>query len=166
MNTLVEERVIRNSLDHDVLHASARQMAASGGGLPAVIAGLQAEFGLAEEAASEVAAKVFGLQTMSLAELSEHSLALSLAPFSDFVRRHVLVLEAPDGYLVAAPNPLDGALRDWLEGVVPLARRLTWRLASASVLAAYLAREESRVRALDSGFGGESSEITHPRFVN
>ena len=159
MNTLAEEKTIMDSLDRAALVATARQRAAAGGGIPAVMAGLQADFGLAEETAGELAAAIFGLQAISLAELAEHSLALAVAPFAEFVRRQALVLEAADGYLVAAANPLDAGLRDWLEARISLDRQLTWRLAPAGVVTAYLAREEGRVRTLDSSLGGEEGAI-------
>jgi general secretion pathway protein E len=145
--------------EHDVLFAEACQLAAAGRGLPAVLASLQADFGQSEEAAGELTARAFGLDAISLAELAEHSLALSLAPFAEFIRRQALVLEAGDAYLIATPNPFDVAVRDWLEALVPLGKQLRWRLAPSSVLAAFLAREENRVRALDGSLSGEGGQI-------
>ncbi|MDP2883183.1 MAG: GspE/PulE family protein [Azonexus sp.] len=145
--------------EHDVLLGEACQLAAAGRGLPAVMAALQADFGQSEEAAGELTALAFGLNAISLAELSEHSLALSLAPFAEFIRRQALVLEAGEAYLIATPNPFDVALRDWLEGLVPLGKPLHWRLAPPSVLTAFLAREETRVRALDGSLSGEGGQI-------
>lgn len=69
--------------------------------------------------------------------------------------------DAESGYLVATPNPFDAALRDWLEGLVPLGRPLIWRVAAASVVTAYLAREENRVRALDGSSSGEGEQAAH-----
>lgn len=158
MNSPLEEGRLIDHLERDTLLREARRLAA-GGGLPAVLAGLQGEFGQSEAAAAELAAAAFGLATISLGEMSEHSLALSLASFSEFVRRQALVLEAGDGLLVATPNPFDASLRDWLEGMVPLGRAVDWRLAPPALLTAYLAREESRVRALDGSLGGESGQI-------
>ncbi|NTV70189.1 MAG: type II/IV secretion system protein [Azonexaceae bacterium] len=145
--------------EHDVLLGEACQLAAAGRGLPAVMAALQADFGQSEEAAGELTALAFGLNAISLAELSEHALALSLAPFAEFIRRQALVLEAGEAYLIATPNPFDVAVRDWLEGLVPLGKPLLWRLASPSVLTAFLAREETRVRALDGSLSGEGGQI-------
>ncbi len=159
MNSPVEERLLIDTLERDALVAESRQMAAAGGGLVAVMAALQADFGQSEEVAGELTAVAFGLAAITLAELSEFSLALNLAPFAEFIRRQALVLDVGEAYLVATPNPFDGVLRDWLEGLVPLGKPLRWRLAPASVLTAYLAREESRVRALDGSLGGESGQI-------
>jgi len=159
MNSPSEERLLIDHLERTALLGEARQMASTGIGLAAVMAGLQGEFGQSEEAAGELTASAFGLSAISLAELSEHSLALTLAPFAEFIRRQALVLETGDAYLVATPNPFDAVLRDWLESLVPLGKALHWRLAPASVLTAYLAREESRVRALDGSLGGESGQI-------
>lgn len=148
-----------DSQEREVLLAQARALAAAGGGLPVVMAALQADFGQGEEVAGDLTAEVFGLRAISLAEMSEHSLALSLAPFAEFIRRQALVLEAGDAYLIATPNPFDAGVRDWLEGLVPLGRLLHWRLAPPSVLTAFLAREESRVRALDGSLSGEGGQI-------
>ena len=147
-------------VEHDMLLLEARRLAAGGGGLPAVVTGLQETFSLGDEQAAELAASVFGLASISLAELSECSLALDLAAFAEFVRRQVLVLVDEPGYLVVAGNPFDPVLRDWLEGLIPLGQPVCWQLAPASVLSAYLAREESRVRALDGSLGGEGEQAT------
>ena len=159
MNSPREEGVPTDSQEREVLLAQARALAAAGGGLPVVMAALQADFGQREEMAGDLTAEVFGLRAISLAEMSEHSLALSLAPFAEFIRRQALVLEAGDAYLIATPNPFDAGVRDWLEGLVPLGRLLHWRLAPPSVLTAFLAREESRVRALDGSLSGEGGQI-------
>ena len=159
MNSPREEGVPTDSQEREVLLAQARALAAAGGGLPVVMAALQADFGQGEEVAGDLTAEVFGLRAISLAEMSEHSLALSLAPFAEFIRRQALVLEAGDAYLIATPNPFDAGVRDWLEGLVPLGRLLHWRLAPPSVLTAFLAREESRVRALDGSLSGEGGQI-------
>ncbi|MBS1145060.1 MAG: type secretion system protein [Proteobacteria bacterium] len=159
MNSPREAHVPIEHQERELLLAEARQLAAAGGGLPAVMAALQGDFGQNEEAAGELTAQVFGLQSISLAELADYSLALSLAPFAEFIRRQALVLEAGDAYLVATPNPFDVTLRDWLEGMVPLGRQLRWRVAPPSVLAAFLAREETRVRALDGSLSGEGGQI-------
>jgi len=138
----------------DLLQA-ATALVAAGHGLPATAAALQQAHGLDEESAHAAAAVPFGLQAVRLDALAPDALARSLAPFAEFVRRQVLLLEQDDGYLVVAPDPFSLALRDWLEGIVPFGRRLHWRPAPASVVAAYLAREESHVRALDGSIGGE-----------
>lgn len=140
------------------LLAAARRLVGSGG-LAAVLAGLQADFGQSEAAAVELTAEAFGLRAVALAELSDYPLALSLASFAEFIRRQVLVLEADGAYLVATPDPFDPALRDWLEAIVPLDQPLHWCLAPASVLSAYLAREEAKVRALDGSLGGAATQI-------
>ncbi|KXB31757.1 general secretion pathway protein GspE [Dechloromonas denitrificans] len=139
----------------DALLATARQLAASGG-LPAVLCGLQAEHGMDESTAAELAATAFGIQAVRLGDLPEQALALSLASFADYVRRQVLLLEVDEGCLAVTANPFDAGLRDWLEGLLPLACRVDWRLAPNSVVTAYLAREEARVRTLDAGFSSAS----------
>jgi general secretion pathway protein E len=138
----------------------AAQQLAAGGGLPAVLAGLQSGHGLDETAAAEVAAAAFGLRAARFGDLPEQLLALSLASFADYVRRQVLLLDLGEAYLAVATNPFDVGLRDWLEGLLPLSSRVDWRLAPSSVISAYLAREEARVRALDAGFSGASITTT------
>ncbi len=142
------------------LLAAARRLVGSGG-LAAVLTGLQADFGQSEAAAVELTAEAFGLRAVDLAELSDYPLALSLASFAEFIRRQVLVLEADGAYLVATPDPFAPALRDWLEAIVPLDQPLHWCLAPASVLSAYLTREEAKVRALDGSLGGAATQIAN-----
>ncbi|WP_153133372.1 GspE/PulE family protein [Dechloromonas hortensis] len=143
----------------DALLATARQLAA-GGGLPAVLGGLQADHGMDESTAADLAAAAFGIQAVRLGDLPEQALALSLASFADYVRRQVLLLEVGEGCLAVTANPFDASLRDWLEGLLPLACRVDWRLAPNSVVTAYLAREEARVRTLDAGFSSASVVAT------
>jgi general secretion pathway protein E len=75
MTSPLQERMRIDGQDRTTLLAAAHRLAAAGGGLPAVMAGLQAEFGLGEEAAGELAAAAFGISAISLAEMSGHSLA-------------------------------------------------------------------------------------------
>jgi len=159
MNTLAEERSIVHHLEREALVAAAHRLVRHGG-LPAVVSGLQEEFGLSEDTACELAAAAFHLTALGLADLADHTLARDLAPFAEFVRRQALVLIDGEDYLVAAADPLEAGLRDWLEGLVPLGRRLRWRLVPASVVTAYLAREESRVRALEGSLGGEGGGVS------
>lgn len=141
-------------------HAAARraQELAQGGQLPeAVLTALQTEFALPEDEAARHAAAAFGLRSASLAELPAQALAVTLAPFAEFVRRRVALLDLPEACIAATPAPLDAALRDWIDGLLPLTRTVRYRLAPADVVVAYLAREESRIRALDGSLGGETA---------
>jgi len=159
MNSPMETLSPIMGAEREALLAAAQRLVA-GGGLAAVLAGLQADFGQSEAAAADLTAEAFGLRRIDLAELGDYPLALSLASFAEFIRRQVLVLEADGAYLVATPDPFDPTLRDWLEAIVPLDRPLHWCLAPASVLSAYLAREEAKVRALDGSLGGASTQVT------
>jgi hypothetical protein len=121
MNSPTAEDMAIDNPGRQNLLAEAHRLAAAGGGVPAVMAGLQAAFALDEEAAGELAAAAFGLSAISLSEMSGHSLALTLASFAEFVRRQTLILEVGDAYLIATPNPFDAVLRDWHQ--VPHRRR-------------------------------------------
>lgn len=158
MNSPAEHQLPVAAAEREKLLATARRLVA-GGGMTAVLAGLQADFAQSEAAAADLAAEAFGLRAVTLAELSDYPLSLSLAGFSEFVRRQVLVLDVDGAYLVATPDPFDPALRGWLEAIVPLDRPLQWCLAPVSVLSAYLTREEARVRALDGSLGGASAQV-------
>lgn len=88
MNQPIEESVLAAARESEALFAAAQTLALAGGGLPAVTAGLQETYGQDEETACELAAGVFSLTAMRLAELSDlagHTLALDLAPFAEFV---------------------------------------------------------------------------------
>ncbi|MCK6407028.1 MAG: GspE/PulE family protein [Rhodocyclaceae bacterium] len=145
-------------LDGGHIAAQRAQELARGGQLPeAVLTALQTEFALPEDEAARHAAAAFGLQSASLAELPAQALAVTLAPFAEFVRRRVALLDLPEACIAATPAPLDAALRDWIDGLLPLTRTVRYRLAPADVVVAYLAREESRIRALDGSLGGETA---------
>jgi general secretion pathway protein E len=144
--------------DTDQAAALRAQALAQGGQLPeAVLIALQAEFALPEDVAARHAAGAFGLQSATLAELPAQALAVTLAPFAEFVRRRVALLDLPEACIAATPAPLDAALRDWIDGLLPLTRTVRYRLAPADVITAYLAREESRIRALDGSLGSETA---------
>jgi len=158
VNTLVEQVVVREQMDIAEIHAMVcdhvRRL-----GVTAALDEVQRRLEVNEAAAVDLLGQALGINVVSLEQLASCPLALSLAPFAEFVRRQVLVMSVQDGYWVAAKEPFDPLLRDWVECLLPLERSLTWFLASPGVIAAYLSREESRVRTLDSSFSGEDGAI-------
>lgn len=158
MNTLVEQVVVREQMDIAEIHAMVCDHVRCLG-VAAALDELQRRLEINEAAAVDLLGQALGISVVSLEQLASCPLALSLAPFAEFVRRQVLVMSVQDGYWVAAKEPFDPLLRDWVECLLPLERSLTWFLASPGVIAAYLSREESRVRTLDSSFSGEDGAI-------
>jgi general secretion pathway protein E len=85
--------------------------------------------------------------------------AFDQIPYADALRRGCVALRAADGaLLVALGDPYDADLHDWLEATLrePFAYRVAHRLD----VAAYLAQQETGLRALDgiaAGAGGDGA---------
>jgi general secretion pathway protein E len=83
--------------------------------------------------------------------------AFDLLPFTEALQHEcILFREAAGGLLLAFADPFDAKLRAWAEE--RLRRPVAWHLAHAADIAAYLARQEETMRALDSLAAGASGE--------
>ena len=89
------------------------------------------------------------MATVDMHDLDQAQADFNVLAFSDAQRAGCLPLRAGDGSLqMVIADPLKPGLREWV--VARISEPLHWRLAHAADLAAYFARFEAGVRALDS----------------
>ena len=85
---------------------------------------------------------------VSMAELHRMTPAFDLLPFAEALERECLALRDEDDALVLVMgDPFNSALQAWGEQRVPA--RFSWRLAHRTDVAAYLARHEETMHAMD-----------------
>jgi general secretion pathway protein E len=102
----------------------------------------------APELVSRMAAAL-DLPAIGYAQLTAAEPAFDALPFSEASRRRCVAVRGEDGALrVALSDPYDADLYDWLEARVK--EPLSYAVAHRSDVTAYLARQESSLRAVDS----------------
>jgi len=88
------------------------------------------------------------MPAISLEQLAEQQAAFDLVPYSEAARRTCVALRDADGAVsVVLGDPFDLDTQDWIEE--RLAAPFRYRLASREDVAAYLAQQESGLRAMD-----------------
>jgi general secretion pathway protein E len=140
-------------LTPEILHAAQAEAARSGRLLPEI---LQARLDL--EAESFAAA--LGVRThypvLSMSQLAGMTPAFDHLPYAEAARRLCLEVKDGDGRCWAVlSNPYDRALLDWLDDRLSAPHFLA--LAHHADIAAYLARHEEGMRAMDSLVSGTES---------
>jgi general secretion pathway protein E len=95
---------------------------------------------------------------VSMSELNELSPAFDALPFQEAVERRCLAMRAADGKLMlVSGDPLDPALQVWAEERI--AATFHWYLAHHADVAAYLARYEESLRAMDAVLSSNGGEV-------
>lgn len=98
-------------------------------------------------------ARLFHYQVLDMPALNEFKPAFDLLPFADVARRECMVLRDSMGKLVIAfCDPFNAENQEWIEARI---RGVTWYLTHPADFAAYLARFEAELRAMDSIVSGE-----------
>jgi len=99
------------------------------------------------------------MPAIALEQLLEQHAAFDLVPYSEAARRTCVALRDADGAVsVVLGDPFDLDTQDWIEQ--RLAAPFRYRLASREDVAAYLARQEAGLRAMD-GVSKNVSENTY-----
>jgi general secretion pathway protein E len=106
------------------------------------------------ELAAELA-RTLDYRVLAHADLARLEPAFDLLGPADAARRSCVLARAGSALLAVIADPFDGDLRGWLEVRVPHA--LEWVLAPRAEIAAYVARHEQSLRALDSAVAGNSA---------
>ena len=93
-------------------------------------------------------AKLFHYQPLGMAQLRELQPAFEVVNYQDALKREcVAVRDGAGELLFLFADPFDQSLRAWAQGEV--LQPIAWRLVHYADLAAYLAQQESKVRAVD-----------------
>ncbi len=81
-------------------------------------------------------------------ELAQLPPAFDLLPPAEAARRRCVIVHGAGGLVVVIANPFDATVRSWLEARV--AAPMEWALAARGHIAAYIARHERNLRAMDA----------------
>ena len=125
---------------------SARVRAGQDGG--GLLAALTAVAALPNDMFMARLAATARMRLLSLADMDKLTPAFELLAYGDALQRECLLFHDAEGVMVMAlADPFDLDLRDWVSELVP--KRLDARLSHRGDIAAYLARHEKSLRAMD-----------------
>lgn len=120
-----------------------------------VCAALQDELSLPPERLLQALGRRMHLELLGSAALSAMTPAFDAIGYADAVRRGCLALREQGALVVVVSDPLDEALQAWC--AERLAAPHTLRLAGADDIAAFLARHEESMRAIDTALPARDS---------
>jgi len=127
--------------------AEARRGAKQDGGR--VLSVLEEQAGLVPELFLAQLAELLRYPTLSMAELNQLTPAFDLLPFADATKRDCVALRNSEGaLLVAFSDPFQDGIEEWVEARIPGVAK--WHLVHHADLAAYFARHEDSMRAMES----------------
>ena len=97
---------------------------------------------------------------LTMTALNQLTPAFDVLPFADSLKRECVALRNADGELIMAfADPFQPGLQEWGEARVQ--RAVSWHLVHAADLAAYLARHEESMRAMESVLVAASDKSRH-----
>jgi general secretion pathway protein E len=109
---------------------------------------LQQMSGHEADAFVEHLAKLFHYQPLGMAQLRELQPAFEVVNYQDALKHECVAVRDGTGELLFLfADPFDQNLRAWAQGEI--SQPMTWQLVHHADLAAYLAQQESKVRAVD-----------------
>ena len=97
---------------------------------------------------AELMGATMDIAVVDLAEMAALHPAFDLLPYREAAQRGCLALRTADTWFVVVPDPFDETLQAWCHarlGLVP-----AWKIAQPADIAAYLARHEDSMRAIDT----------------
>ncbi len=109
---------------------------------------IEEHFGLDPGNATAAIAHAFHYSVLDMSALNGYEPAFEILSFADVTRRECIVLRDSSGKLaIAFCDPFNAENQEWIEARTGL---VTWYLTHPSDFAAYLARYEAGLRAMDS----------------
>jgi general secretion pathway protein E len=141
-------------LDEAMLTAAVTE-AQEGGG--STLDFLEKRSGLGPVELTAALARALDYRALGRSDLAKLEAAFDLLPPAEATKRNCLVARSGKSLLAVIADPFDAALRSWLEVRVP--QSLEWVLAPRAEIAAYIARHEQSLRALDSAVAGSSVQV-------
>jgi general secretion pathway protein E len=141
-------------LDEAMLTAAVTE-AQEGGG--STLEFLEKRSGLGPVELTAALARALDYRALGRSDLAKLEAAFDLLPPAEATKRNCLVARSGKSLLAVVADPFDAALRSWLEVRVPQA--LEWVLAPRPEIAAYIARHEQSLRALDAAVVGSSVQV-------
>jgi len=120
---------------------------------------LEEQSGLDPECFVQALAATLHYPAAAMDDLRRMTPAFDVLPFAEALERQCLALrDQNDALVLVIGDPFDSDLQAWAEQRV--AARFSWRLAHAADVAAYLARHEETLRAMDGLFPGGDGDAS------
>ncbi len=118
---------------------------------------LEGSTGLDADALAAALAHTFDYRLLTATQLDATSSAFDLLAAADAARRRCVVVREGGQATVVFCDPFDAALRPWLESRI--GEPLKWALSTRGAIAAFVARHERSVRAIDSALQGAAETV-------
>jgi general secretion pathway protein E len=109
---------------------------------------LQEDIGCAPEELVAGLAELTGLAALSIVEMEALEPAFDRLAYADCLSRDIVLFHAEGRWMAVVADPFNVQRRNWLEE--RLGAAVEWRIAHPTEVAAYLARQEQGMRAMDS----------------
>jgi len=110
---------------------------------------LEEEFSLSQHESMTAMGRMFHYPVLDMQALNNYVPDFASLPFTEVARRECIILRDSQGNLAAAfCDPFEAELQEWAESVT--GRSYAWHLVHPADFAAYLARYEENMRAMDS----------------
>ncbi len=144
MNTVSEKRNLDLAVEHfRKAHVDAKRLGRH------TTEVLEDEFSLTPHEAVEAMGRLFHYPVMDMPTLNTCSPTFDSISFAEVSRRECMILrDASDNLTAVFCDPFEAELQEWAEAVS--GRSYTWHLIHPTDFAAYLARYEENMRAMDS----------------
>jgi general secretion pathway protein E len=114
---------------------------------------LEEEFSLSQHESMGAMGRMFHYPVLDMQALNDYTPDFDSLSFTEVARRECIVLRDSQGNLAAAfCDPFEAELQEWAESVT--GRSYAWHLVHPADFAAYLARYEENMRAMDSIVAG------------
>ena len=151
MSAVIESRM-PGGLDEQILTAAVAESHATGRPTLEV---LEQRSGLGPTELAAELARAMDYRVLTHADFARLEPAFDLLGPSEAQRRNCVLARGGQKTLAIIADPFDADLRGWLE--VRIADALEWVLAPRAEIAAYIARHEHSLRALDSAVAGSTA---------
>jgi general secretion pathway protein E len=119
---------------------------------------VEEQLGVDAEEAARIIGQAYGLQVLTMSEITALQPAFEIAPFAEMAKRRCLLLRdrASTAVIGVLSDPNDVDAQDWAEALVEGA--VAWHLANRADIEALLSRTEEGIRALDASVASAGSQ--------
>ncbi|MDE3011252.1 MAG: type II/IV secretion system protein [Pseudomonadota bacterium] len=129
-----------------------------------VVEVLDEQLGLAPQVLNDALADLFHYRTIAMGELRGAEPDFTVMPFTEALERRCIPVRDPQSRLLLVfGDPFDAALQAWADATMP--ETFEWRLAHHRDVAAFLARQEETLHAMEGALqqtraeGGADSKV-------
>ena len=151
MNDITSSDVLLPALTNDALRKAYVESKRLGCNVTKVV---EEDYGINPGQAIAAIAQAFHYQVLDMSTLNGYSPAFDIIPYVDVARRECMVVRDSAGKLaIAFCDPFNAENQEWVEARVG---GVSWYLTHPADFAAYLARYEDSLRAMDSIVQGDA----------